>query len=104
MILFSRRSATRVAATRRRLRGPDEGAHELAIHERGDGVYVDALSGQEGAGVFDGVHARWLDLDGVKACLLEFGDVVGVADRAGHAAYPQQHAPAAFFGNLAAYH
>src|SRR6266481_4692235 len=47
----------------RRLPGSDEGAHEFFVGFAGEGVYVEALSGQEFAGILDAVDAGGFDID-----------------------------------------
>src|SRR5690348_8412961 len=76
-----RRGTTSVAAgwsaascLRRRFYRADEGAHELSVHLRSDGVNIDAMAGEEFAGVFDAI-----DASGFEGYLLEAGGGEGAA-------------------------
>ena len=84
------------------LRGADEGAHEFAFDEGGDGVDVEAFGGEEVAGVVDVVDAGGLDVDVGEAGAGEFGGVFGFFESAGDAAGPEFDVAADFGGDLAA--
>ena len=87
-----------------RLAGPDERAHELAVHARRDGRRVDPLAVEEFAGVLGPVDPRRLHVDRLEAGLAELAAILAFLERARHAADPQLDAAADHGRHLAPYH
>src|ERR1035437_6151179 len=48
---------------------PHKGAHELALHLRGDGIHINALAGQKCPCVLNIVNSGRLDIDAFKSGL-----------------------------------
>src|SRR6266545_27769 len=86
------------------LAGADEGAHELAIHLRGDDVGVESRSGQELARVLRAVDAGGLEVDGLEARLRKLGVVLLLLQSACDTADPELDAAANLRRHLAADH
>src|SRR6185295_13579541 len=92
------------APSAHRLAGADEGAHELAIHLRRDGLGVDPGAGEKLARVLDSIDPGGLDLDALEAGAGELAPVLPFLERAGHAADPELHATPDPRGHLPPHH
>ena len=85
-----------------RLDRADEGAHELAVDLRSDGIDIDALAGEKFAGIFDVIDSRRFDVNLFETGGGRFGAIFVFFQRARDTTNPQQNILADFGQDFAA--
>src|SRR5438270_6521496 len=82
-------AAAGAAARRTRLLRAHECAHKFVLYQRSDDIYIDSLTGQKLARVFNFVNTRGLDIDRFEARGGKLVAIFELFHRTRHAPHPK---------------